>query len=227
MSIHPYKMNGGVSPYMDSRTGKPSSGTFLNKQILAVYHGFYYAGDQEKRERTGTIENIITTLKNQFGNTCRPTLDQACENLKQILSKDLPEILEKTGKKELMVCVVPRSKAENTYSSSQLLFKKTIKDCITNLNGFLDGTECIVRYTDTRTTHMDKSGYGGNGDLPYPGITKNTCRISNVMGKEILLIDDLYTEGVNIDEDAIQALLENGAQSVIFYSLGKTMKRSV
>lgn len=74
---------------------------------------------------------------------------------------------------------------------------------------------------------MNKSGYGGNGDLPYPGITKNTCRISNVMGKEILLIDDLYTEGVNIDEDAIQALLENGAQSVIFYSLGKTMKQRV
>ena len=124
MSIHPYRMNGGVSPYMDSRTDKPSSGTFLNKQILAVYHGFYYAGNQEKRETPGTIENIITTLKDQFGNTCQLSLDQASENLKQILSKDLPEILEKTGKKELMVCVVPRSKAENTYSSSQLLFKK-------------------------------------------------------------------------------------------------------
>lgn len=99
MSIHSYEMNGGVSPYMDSRTDKPNSGTFLNKQIQAVYHGLYYAGDQEKRERTGTIENIITTLKNQFGNTCRPTLDQACENLKQILSKDLPEILEKTEKR--------------------------------------------------------------------------------------------------------------------------------
>lgn len=63
--------------------------------------------------------------------------------------------------------------------------------------------------------------------MPYPGITKATCTISEeVRGKDILLIDDLYTEGVNIDEDAIQALLDNGAVSVIFYSLGKTLKRS-
>jgi hypoxanthine-guanine phosphoribosyltransferase len=30
--------------------------------------------------------------------------------------------------------------------------------------------------------------------MPYPGITKATCTISNeVKGKDILLIDDLYT----------------------------------
>jgi phosphoribosylpyrophosphate synthetase len=73
---------------------------------------------------------------------------------------------------------------------------------------------------------MNRSGHGGNGDLPYPGITKNTCTISeNVRGKNILLIDDLYTKTVNIDEDAIQALLDKGARSVVFYAVGKTMSR--
>jgi hypothetical protein len=44
--------------------------------------------------------------------------------------------------------------------------------------------------------------------LPYIGITNATCNISDdVIGKDILLIDDIYTKTVNIDEDAIQSLL--------------------
>jgi len=38
-----------------------------------------------------------------------------------------------------------------------------------------------------------------------------------------LLIDDLYTRTVNIDEDAIQALLDKGAHSVAFYAVGRTV----
>ena len=57
--------------------------------------------------------------------------------------------------------------------------------------------------------------------MPYPKITVNTCEISNnVKDKDILLIDDLYTNSVNIDEDAIQALYDKGAKSVVFYSIG-------
>ena len=98
---------------------------------------------------------------------------------------------------------------------------------VKDLSGFSDGTNYIIRHTDTRTTHMDKSGYGGDGDLPYPGITKDTCNISSeIKGKDILLIDDLYTKTVNIDEDAIQALLDNGASSVVFYAIGKTLERT-
>ena len=220
-----YKMYGGESYYTDSQTGERRLGTFLTQKTVAFYHDCYHAGEQEKRVQLGTIENVITTLKNQFGNTAQFLLNQAGEKMIEILSNDLPEILQMSKKKELLVCVVPRSKRDISYTTSQLLFKKNIKDCVANLDGFLDGTECIVRHTDTRTTHMDKSGYGGNGNLPYPGITKDTCNISGVVDKDVLLIDDLYTEGVNIDEDAIQALLENGAKSVIFYSLGRTIKQ--
>ena len=75
---------------------------------------------------------------------------------------------------------------------------------------------------------MYKSGYGGDGDLPYQGITAATCTISdNVRGKDILLIDDLYTKTVNIDEDCIQALLDKGANSVTFYAIGKTVSRDI
>ncbi len=50
----------------------------------------------------------------------------------------------------------------------------------------------------------------------------HTCEISpNVKEKDILLIDDIYTPGVNIDEDAVNALLKMGARTVTFYSVGK------
>lgn len=82
-----------------------------------------------------------------------------------------------------------------------------------------NGTKYLVRHTSTKTPHLRSSE-----DLsPYPGITQETCYISdNVKGKDILLVDDVYTKSININEDAIQALLDKGANSVYFYSIGKT-----
>ena len=102
---------------------------------------------------------------------------------------------------------------------------KVVSVVVDGLNGYNNGTAYIIRHTNTRTTHMDRSGYGGDGNLPYVGITKATCKISNeVIDKDILLIDDIYTSGVNIDEDAIQSLLDKGARNVYFYAIGKTLK---
>ena len=51
-----------------------------------------------------------------------------------------------------------------------------------------------------------------------------TCDISpEVKGRNILLIDDIYTKTVNIDEDVIQTLLTKGANSVTFYAIGQTV----
>jgi hypothetical protein len=201
-------------------------GTFLKQNTNAFYHDDYNGGDCERREKIGTVENIITTLKNQFKDKSREVLKQAAINLIKILKKDLPEILQKTGRSSLTVCVVPRSKAESHYRKDQLLFREIISFVVDKLAYFENGTRYIIRHSNTRTTHLDRSGYGGDGDLPYPGITKKTCNISEgVKGKDILLIDDLYTETINIDEDAIQALLDKEANSVTFYSIGKTVSK--
>jgi predicted amidophosphoribosyltransferase len=216
-----------ISWYTNPTTNTRKQGQFISKSINAFYHSDYHGGNGELRNTIGTVENIITTLKNQFQDKSRDVLLQAMNNLIAILMQDLPQVLQKTGKNNLTVCVIPRAKAEATYSQNQLLLKQAIQNAITKLNGFSDGTNYIIRHTNTRTTHLDRARYGGDGDLPYPGITKNTCDISsNVRGKDILLIDDLYTESVNIDEDAIQALIDNGANSVVFYSLGKTAPRT-
>lgn len=207
------------------RRREGGSGKALQQDIIAFYHGDYQGGTGKWRE-SGTIENLICTFKNDITPYPEATLLNASNKLAQILEVDLPEILRLSGKQNLRVCVIPRSKRENSYRPNQLYLRATIQSVAKQLNGLVDGTHDIIRHTDTSTTHLARNGHGGLGELPYIGITKDTCTISDdVTGQEILLIDDLYTKTVNIDEDCIQALLEKGAKSVIFYSIGKTLSR--
>ncbi len=198
----------------------------LHKPVSAFYHDDYHGGDEVRRNTPKSVENIICTLKNQFKDKSQSLLETTSLFLAEILMEDLPKILQVTGKEALTVCVIPRAKKETDYNSNQRLFKTTVCRVIEQSTHFHNGTNYITRHTNTRTTHMDRSGYGGDGARPYPGITKETCTISpEVKNKDILLIDDLYTKTVNIDEDAIQALFDMGANSVTFYAVGKTISR--
>lgn len=195
----------------------------LRRNIQAFYHTTYTGYNQPDNP------NYINTLKNTFNSTSVSDLKQAVQQLRGILVEDLPQILNIIGINPLINCVVPRAKADQNYVPNQLLFKKTVKAVINKLDGFIDGSDYIIRQTDTKTTHLTHSPsaeqYAGNGSMPYEGITNDTCRIYNVRGKNILLIDDIYTGGVNTDEDAIQTLLDKGARSVSFYAVGKTAHR--
>ena len=189
---------------------------YLKSNVQGYYHT-HYTGYQKLGN-----PDYLNDLKNTFNNYPKQKLDNAIQQLDDVLENDLSQF-----NSSLTVCIIPRSKAENTYNGNQLLFKKVIQHIIEK-KGFNDGSDYLVRHTDTKTTHLAHSPrgaqYAGNGDMPYPGITKNTCNISNdVNGTDILLIDDIYTDGVNIDEDAIQALFDNGANSIIFYAVGKTV----
>lgn len=198
------------------------SNEYLKKDTTAFYHTDYHSGGNWKMD--GTIENMIWTLKND-SSPFPQRLPRARQRLENILSTDLPQILNSTNLHSLTVCVVPRAKNDSYYKNDQLYFRQIINNVVNNLNGFYNGTDYIKRHTNTKTTHL-KGEEGGEGRLPYICITKNTCTISKeVQNKNILLIDDIYTKSVNIDEDAIQALLDNGANSVIFYAIGKTVSR--
>jgi hypothetical protein len=196
---------------------------YLKKNIRAFCHtnylGYKHPGNPD----------YINTLKNTFGNTPINLLDGAVFNLETVLASDLPQIkqkLQKLGISLITVCVIPRAKNNNYYSPNQLLFISTIKNFVTKQIGLVDGTNYIIRKINTRTTHLQNSkiNISNEGELPYPGITMKTCVISsNVKNKDILLIDDIYTKTVNIDEDCIQALLNYGANSVTFYAIGRTI----
>lgn len=193
---------------------------FLKKSTQAYYRYDYTTYGTEGNP------DFINHLKNQFGNTNASTLQNAFNELKKVIEEDLHKI--KSIHSDLTICVIPRSKIDGYYSDNQKLFRRVISSVVNKFGSLTDGTNYIIRQINTRTTHMNKSGYGGDGDMPYVGITKATCSISNdVHGKNILLIDDIYTKGVNIDEDAIQALLDTGANSVIFYAVAKTYKGGI
>jgi len=201
---------------------------YLNQDIQAYYNADYTTMGKEGNP------DYLNDLKNTYG---KPEsrdnkewaekeqlkLDNAVIKLTKVLKKDLPKILKQTKKDSLSVCLVPRSKSESTYKDNQKLFKSTVKSVIKDLDKFNDTSNYIVRTTNTKTTHLGDNtpNYNNDGKMPYIGITKKTCILDeNIKDKDILLIDDVYTKGVNIDEDAIQALIDKGAKSVTFYAVG-------
>ena len=192
---------------------------YLRRNTRAFYHVPYV--------RMGNSGNpdYVNVLKNTFNNFAKHKLMSAAQELQGVLLGDLPQILQSSGFEMMAVCVVPRAKAETSYHANQLLFKSTVRASIRQLEGFEDGISYIRRHTSTKTTHLRNPvpRYNNDGPEPFPGITFQTCDISaNVRGKNILLVDDIYTPRVNVDEDAIQALLNAGARTVTFYAVGKT-----
>lgn len=197
---------------------------FLKQDIQGyfhtIYHSMYY-------NNTDTLH--INKLKNDTLSFSIEELRDAGAKLLQNLNDDIPIILNEHNQ-NFTICIIPRAKIESIYQKTQLLFKEVINTFVRNFNqtqkifSLENGTNYIIRIKNTKTTHLRNiiGSYENTGDKPYVGISKDTCSFSPfIKGKNILLIDDLYTKSINIDEDMIQALLDNGAKSVIFYSIGK------
>jgi len=200
---------------------KINKNIFLSKDIDAFFHTAY--------TRMGNPENpdYLNELKNTYGDHNQLKLQSAVKTLHGVLKNDLSCIRQLLNYPDITVCVVPRAKAEEYYSANQKLFRKTVDDVIAELGIFSNGTGYIRRHTNTYTTHLGENtpNYNNDGKKPYPGITLETCNISSeIKGKNILLIDDIYTPGINIDEDAISALINSGACSVIFYAVGRVIR---
>lgn len=199
---------------------------FLSKNVTGYYHQLYTGYKQQDNP------DFINVLKNTFGTEKLENLTAARNNVIDILTSDIPKIIRDTDISNYMCICVPRAKALNTYSNSQLMFKDAVKVAISAIHGVSDGTNCVIRIRDTLTTHLRRATNDGRivgnyGDEPYPGITKDTCQIntSRIKGQNIILIDDIYTKNVNVDEDCIQTLFDNEAKSVIFYAIGYTRRK--
>ncbi len=198
---------------------------YLKQETKGYYHTDYVA--YENRNEVDDYPMYILTLKNDLNrNWWLSKLQNAQRELLKVLLEDLPNILKESQLNQITVCVAPRAKADNTYRQDQLLFKATISNAVNQLgNNFRDGTNFIERHKSTKTTHIRRpvDGFDNDGSEPYSGISMETCTFSNkINGIDILLIDDIYTKNVDIDEDMIQALLNCGANSVTFYAIGKT-----
>jgi len=190
---------------------------YLDNEIEAYYFGTHENWRSTEVGFLNTLKNddgTFTNARREFGFT----LDEAKNKVKENLNRDLPE-LSKNYNIKFTVCIVPRSKPSAMYNDNQLKFSEAIKEFVNEHTEFYDGTNYIQRIIETPVTHLTK-----DYNSVTVGVTKETCSISSeVNGKDIILIDDIYTESVNIIEDAIQALFDNGAKSVILYTLGKTI----
>ena len=194
---------------------------FLNKDTIGYYNQIYKNFNPDK-------PHFLNILKNTFREKKFYELEKARDMVVTILMDDIPKIIQERNISNYILVCVPRAKSLKSYSNYQLMFKKAIKIAANNL-GVVDGTDYIQRVKNTRTTHIKKdSSFVNDGDSPYPGITIDTCEIesSKIINKNFILIDDIYTKTVNVDEDCIQALLDKGANEVIFYSIGYTSTRS-
>lgn len=198
--------------------------SFLHKEIEAFYSYEYIKLNSDNANNfSGMVSDDIRTLKNTFNKEIDNIMLSAKDSIRTISTTDIKAIINKKNIIDPVIVCVPRSKA--SFSDQQLLFQKAISEAVKNI-GAVDGSRYIKRIIDTKTTHLirtKKGDIGGNGDLPYPGITKKTCHLcGSVRGRNIILVDDIYTKTVNIDEDCCQFLLDNGANSVMLYTICKT-----
>lgn len=203
--------------------------TFLiqpNLHLKTPVRGYYHDGYTSHRENAEftTTESVILRLKNDRVRVPLQYLNQARADFIKILTEDIPQLAATLNKPQLAIVCVPRAQRESAYHENQKFFKATLREALKRPElqglGLCDGTDYILRITDTPTTHLTHTKVA-------PGITRQTCQLSQeITGKDILLVDDLYTRTVNIDEDALQALLDAGARSVAFYALGYTLARS-
>lgn len=217
---------------------------FLNQDVNGFYRTDYIGYKQPNNP------NYLNYFKNTFNNFSYNKLNSALSELKNNMINELNFIYQSLnlGNEKLYICVVPRAKALDNYSDNQLVFRNYFKSLLgllqqpqsrivsrinlhqinfgnerLNPNLFGNGIDFIIRTQNTKTTHLARSSIENDGDMPYIGITKKTCQLSpDIRDKHILLIDDIYTKNVNIDEDALQALLDCGAKSITLFAIAKT-----
>jgi hypothetical protein len=196
---------------------------FLCRDVVGYFHSdFLGAG------RPGNPDFLYRFKNDPHHNWSQQNLRYAADDLIRVLRIDFPEIMRYVQDDPLTVCVVPRAKADNAYRPDQLLFRATVGAYARSTRGLQDGSDFIIRHTNTRTTHLRQpiDGFENDGLMPYPGIASSTCHFApQISGRDILLLDDIYTKTVNIDEDMVQALFDNGARSVVFYAIGNTPKK--
>ncbi|MBO7219477.1 MAG: amidophosphoribosyltransferase [Clostridia bacterium] len=209
------------------------SNNYLNVATTAYYR-YDYTG-----YNTPNNPQFILDLKNTFDKNDNQTLTKlniAAKKVEEIIFKDITDLIKLNNLTDVSCVCVPRAKRFDFYSKNQLLLQTSISSAISKLSNITNATYAITRHTNTKTTHIKKdvTMYGKNnepnhndGENPYPGITKETCNLNHdlIRNKNVILIDDIYTTSANIDEDCIQFLLNNGAKSVILYTIAKT-KRS-
>lgn len=220
---------------------------YLSEETLLVWNYPYlsYYSDDPRHPR------FLNILKNDFDNADEWELEDASSQAYAVLQATLEKLAEDDELSGAVVCAVPRSKVPAYYSLDQVRFYSALWSAVEDEGSFINGVgnfyrsrgkthlsgAVMERNHNVITTHLSHGAYqektfswlpGGEPEQFYPGVTTNTCKINSrmVRGKVVILVDDIYTRTVNVDEDAIEALYDAGARRVILYTVAKTMRKS-
>jgi len=112
--------------------------------------------------------------------------------------------------KDLVICVMPKSKKSREPSGIRMVAKKL---CHTH---YIDGTDIIDRPIDREPRHVD-----GNRDYRHELASLQITDSNLIKGKTVLLLDDIKTQGNSLNAGKT-LLLSHGAKQVIMFALGKT-----
>ncbi|QLB13842.1 hypothetical protein EV697_10627 [Bisgaardia hudsonensis] len=202
---------------------------YLSQKVPLVYFCDYL------RAKEPSNPNFLLVFKNKDNIQPIPMLEKASSILNLILEFTFSvhfgklNYTQKASKNNLVMVCVPRSRKEGELTDTQKYFRKTVSDFAKNHPLIGDATSAIIRIKNTATTHLSRGAYATDGNMPYPGITKDTCYIdeSQIKGKYVILVDDIYTKSVNVVEDCAQALLDYGAYKVMVFTIAKTKKFEV
>ena len=188
---------------------------FLSHDCTGYFHLYYVGYGQPGNP------DYLNTLKNIFVSTHPDTLRAASRQAAALMIQDIPQVMDVEGLDTAILMAVPRSKSG--MCNWQLGFKAAVRTTVKALQAdnlsVIDGTDCIFRHV---------SNFENTGSEPYTGITKDTCDSQNeyIKGRTVILIDDIYTKTVNVDEDCIQALYDAGAARVVFYAVAYTNRNA-
>ncbi|TLD87819.1 hypothetical protein [Helicobacter sp. MIT 05-5294] len=175
-----------------------ADGEFLKERDVIGFYSLDYTnyGNPGNPDWLVTLKNDYNQYDENSG-IMKEVISQAYDSVESFLYY---LVFGKKVKNDFTVCVVPRSKPSKPHYLKEAVQTSILyygdgysrKPAHIHEPEIFDGTNAIIRQKDTRTTHLQGSD---GGDDPYPGITKDTCLldVGAIRGKNILLIDDIYT----------------------------------
>jgi predicted amidophosphoribosyltransferase len=178
---------------------------------LADYHPVTYRGrngrigssryfDEHSREILNLKYSDSNSLMDAKVIKKNKAIEHFCEMLDQILASDFA------------VAVVPSHKPSFNVSGICIVARRLAQS-----NGRIDATDCLVRKVEIKPLH-ERSPRA-------PSIHFNSIVVEHpeqVVGKEVLLLDDIVTSGNSINV-CRKKLKDNGARKVECLVLGKTV----
>src|SRR5262245_28461997 len=169
--------------------------------------GIYYPV-ADSRFRTDSLSKAILNIK--YRQDDDPDPQPWKQRNKTIALENFRRKLDSMLSREIAIAVVPSHKPSSNLTGIQELARRLAA------NGRIDATSCLVRHKS-----IPKQAKGGTRSVERHLQTIRVEHAELIIGREVLLLDDVTTTGKSL-EACKQLLLAAGAAAVKCVALGRT-----